>query len=97
MQIMGFLGRSSGWRRQLWIALLLLAAGALLLPVLIFLCGITFLGPLDGGGLGRTFATVFSGLVDGSPSSWIVVAGPYGLFLLLRLLRLSWRLAGARA
>jgi len=84
-----------GWRREAWIALLWLAVGALLLPLLIYLCGITFLGTYDGAGLGRTFGTVLGGLAAGSPASWAVVAGPYLMIQLLRLLRLWWRVGAA--
>ncbi|MDE1922632.1 MAG: hypothetical protein KGI55_04355 [Gammaproteobacteria bacterium] len=95
MRISSLLGHYGGWRQELVALLAWLAAGALILPLLIYLCGVSFLGPLDGGGLGRTYGTVFSGLYGGAPSSWVVLAGPYALFLLLRLLRLWWRVGAA--
>lgn len=84
-----------GWRREAWIALLWLAVGALLLPLLIYLCGITFLGTYAGAGLGLSFRTVLGGLAAGSPASWVVVAGPYLMIQLLRVLRLWWRVGSA--
>ncbi|NNM62674.1 MAG: hypothetical protein HKM03_10935 [Steroidobacteraceae bacterium] len=87
---------TSGWRREASIALLWLAAGAVLLPVLIYLCGVTFLGSYAGASLGRTFGTVLGGLGSGSPASWLVVTGPYLMILLLRLLSFGWRLGSAR-
>ncbi len=83
---------TEGWKRETLIALLWLAAGALLLPILIYLCGIAFLGSYEGGGLGSTFGTVLRGLGAGSPASWVVVAGPYVLFQLLRVLLYVWNL-----
>lgn len=82
---------TQGWKREAVIALSWLAAGALLLPILIYLCGITFLGSYEGGGLGSTFGTVWRGLGTGSPASWVVVAGPYVLFQLLRVLIYVWK------
>lgn len=87
---------TQGWKREAIIAVMWLAAGALLLPVLIYLCGITFLGSYEGGGLGRTFGTVLRGLAAGSPASWVVVAGPYVLFQLLRVLIYAWNFGAAR-
>lgn len=87
---------TQGWKREAVIALLWLAAGALLLPILIYLCGITFLGSYEGGGLGRTFGTVLRGIATGSPASWVVFAGPYVLFQLLRVLIYAWNFGTAR-
>jgi hypothetical protein len=86
-----------GWRREAWIAGLSLAVGALLLPIMIYLSGILFLGRYEGAGLGRTFATVLGGLADGAPSSLVVVAGPYLLCQLLRFLRGCWRFGASES
>jgi len=82
-----------GSTREALIAALGLAAGALVLPLLIYLCGITFLGRYDGSGLGRTYATVIVGLAQGSAASFVVVLGPYVLFQFFRGLYAWWRLA----
>jgi len=39
---------------------------------------------------------VWGGLATGSIASWIVVLGPYSLFLLSRILRIWWRAANWR-
>jgi hypothetical protein len=77
--------------REMGIAVLALVTGAVLLPFLIYYCGNSALGAYEGAGLGRTFGVVWGGLATGSIASWIVVLGPYSLFLLSRLLRLWWR------
>jgi hypothetical protein len=77
--------------RQLSIAAAALAAGFLLLPLLIFFTGALILGRYEGASLWRTYATVFVGLVHGSIASWVVVLGPYLLLLLQKGLRAWWR------
>ncbi len=83
---------ASGWRREALYAAGWVAFGAIGLPVLIYLCGITLLGRYPGASLGRTFGAIWLGLGSASPASWTVVLGPYALILLLRLLRLGWGL-----
>jgi hypothetical protein len=83
-------------RHELLLALGWLAFGAFALPVLIYLSGITFLGRYDGASLGRTFGAVLLGLGTPSPASWTVVLGPYGLILLLRVLRWGWSLGSSQ-
>ena len=72
-----------------------LAFGFLLMPVLIFYAGASLLGRYEGASLGRLFHTLYAGLQAGSAASWIVLFGPYGLYLLFRVLALGWR-ASAR-
>ncbi len=67
------------------------AAGFLLLPALIFLAGITLLGPYEGASLPRQYGSVYRGLFQGSLASWLVVLGPALLMLLARGLRHWWR------
>ncbi len=76
-------------------ALASLAVGFGILPLLIFLAGSTLLGRYEGASAARIYATVYRGLGEGSAASWIVVLGPYGLYLLFRGLKVWWR-AGAR-
>ncbi len=84
--------RGAVWRSPAArIAAALLLCGALLLPLLIYLCGVTFLGSYDGASLAKTYATVYVGLTDGSASSWIVVLGPCLLFLLFYVMTRLFR------
>ena len=87
--------RLSPWSRELWISAVALALGFALMPVLIFLAGSWLLGRYEGAGLARMFVSIYKGLAAGSTASWIVLLGPYGLYLLFRLLRAWWR-ASAR-
>ena len=68
-----------------------LLIGVTLMPVLIFFAGVAALGRFDGASLGGQFASLFAGLKEGSVASWVVLLGPYGLYLLFRTLRLWWR------
>jgi hypothetical protein len=68
--------------------------GVALMPVLIFYAGAAALGRYEGASLPALYASLFAGLREGSVASWLVFLGPYGLYLLFRLLRLWWR-AGA--
>jgi len=95
MSLSGIIERARaarGWTREAWILALGLLAGAVLLPVVIYACGIAFLGSYPGAGLGRTFATILLGLRTGSWAAWIVFLGPYLWLQLLRALRVCWRL-----
>jgi hypothetical protein len=67
-----------------------LAAGAGLMPVLIHFMGIALLGPYEGASLVHTYRSILEGLGHGSISSWIVVLGPYFLYLLVRGLGAWW-------
>ena len=53
-----------------------LAAGALVLPALIYGVGVAVLGPYDGGSLAETYKMVLGGLPHGAIASWVVVLGP---------------------
>ncbi|MCB1623415.1 MAG: hypothetical protein KDI32_02425 [Pseudomonadales bacterium] len=68
-----------------------LVIGLLILPVLIFLAGRLTLGAYANGGLLALFADYFRGLINGHLSVWLAVVGPYGFYLLARLLALVWR------
>ena len=85
------IGLSGGWSRELWLTALALAAGFGLMPVLIYVVGSSTLGRYDGASLRRVFETLYAGVQSGSASSWIVLFGPYGLYLIFRGLRLLWR------
>jgi hypothetical protein len=92
--MLGRLGLHSGWAREAVFAGLCLAAGFGLMPPVIFFAGSSALGRYEGASVARLYASVYQGLAQGSIASWIVVLGPYGLYLLFKALRLWWR-AGA--
>ena len=89
------LGLSGGWSQELWLTAIALAAGFGLMPVLIYLLGASLLGRYEGASLRRIFENIYAGMQAGSAASWIVLLGPYGLYLIFRALRLLWR-ASAR-
>lgn len=74
-----------------------LVLGVVLMPVLIFLAGVTALGRFEGASLGHLYSSLFQGLGEGSIASWVVVLGPYGLYLLFRALRGWWRASAGLA
>ena len=84
-------GSAGGWPRELLLTALALIVGFALMPVLIFFAGSATLGRYEGASLGRLFSSVYGGFRAGSPASWIVLLGPYGLWLAFRALRLWWR------
>lgn len=88
-------GLAGGWVRELGLAAITLAVGFGVMPVLIFFAGSSLLGRYDGASPARLYDSVYRGLGAGSLASWIVVLGPYGLYLIVKGLRLGWR-ASAR-
>jgi hypothetical protein len=89
------LGLASGWAQEMGLAAIALGLGFGIMPILIFFAGSWALGRYDGASIARIYATLYRGLGLGSLASWIVVLGPYGLYLLFKTLRLWWR-ASAR-
>ncbi|HLW22859.1 MAG TPA: hypothetical protein VKT22_00700 [Steroidobacteraceae bacterium] len=87
--------RLSGWWRELTLALIALIIGCALMPLLIFLAGSSMLGRYEGASAALIYRSVFSGLANCSPSAWIVFLGPYGLYVLFRLLTAWWRVGSA--
>jgi hypothetical protein len=87
-------GEARPWVLELAAAGIGLILGLGVMPCLIFLAGSTLLGRYDGASLRSTYVTVFDGAAAGSVASWIVILGPYALYLLFRALRAWWR-AGA--
>jgi hypothetical protein len=65
--------------------------GALVLPAIIYLAGVSVLGRIENGGLFRLYGSIFKGLVTGSFAAWVVVFGPGILVLLFGGLRSWWR------
>ena len=76
---------------ELIAAAIALGIGFGVMPLLIFFAGSTSLGRYEGASAAGIYDTVFQGLRMGSFASWIVVLGPYVLYLLFKALRLWWR------
>jgi len=85
------MGLASQWSKELVLAAFALMLGFAVMPILIYYTGTATLGPYEGASLPRMYDSIFQGLATGSPASWIVVLGPYGLYLLAKILRLWWR------
>ncbi len=90
-------GETRPWALELGAAAIGLLVGVALMPILIFLAGAFLLGRYEGSSLWRTYGSVFGGAVEGSVASWIVILGPYGLYLLFRGLGAWWRASGKLA
>jgi fumarate reductase subunit D len=88
---LGHLAEPRPWAAELIVAGIGLMLGAILMPVLIFYAGVAALGRFDGASLGHLYSSLFAGLREASIASWVVLLGPYGLYLLLRALRAWWR------
>jgi len=91
----GRMGMTSPWSVELVLAALGLSIGVGLMPLLIFYAGVLTLGRYEGASLGHLYRSLFTGLAQGSIASWVVLLGPYGMYLLFKGLRAWWR-ASAR-
>jgi hypothetical protein len=96
-QFLGRLRALPGWSHEISLTVLALAFGFVLMPVLVFYAGSSLLGRYEGASLKHMFQSLYAGLQAGSAASWIVLLGPYGLYLLFRALRLWWRLSARLA
>jgi hypothetical protein len=85
------IGLTSAWTVQLGVAVCALLTGALLLPILIYFTGVSTLGRYEGASLGNLIRSVYVGLGQGSIASWVVILGPYALYILFKALRAVWR------
>jgi hypothetical protein len=94
-RILGRVGLISAWSRELVLAVFTVALGFGIMPMLIFFAGSAALGRYEGASVAGIYESVFRGLSLGSAASWIVVMGPYGLYLLAMATIHVWR-AGAR-
>ncbi len=90
-QIFKRLSLSRGWSRELWLTAIALVLGLAGMPVLIFYTGASLLGRYEGASPMRIYESVYGGLRAGSAASWIVILGPYGLYVAFRALRIWWR------
>jgi hypothetical protein len=84
-------GERGGWVRELVLTVIALLVGFLAMPALIYFAGSTALGRYEGASLGRLFKSIYGTLESGSLASWIVLLGPYALFLVFRGLKVWWR------
>lgn len=85
IRVRGFFGSLSGPGREVLIFAVALCLGLLVVPPLIWAVGAAVLGPYAHGGALALMSDVFSGLVSGAPSMWVVALGPYVLIQLARL------------
>lgn len=76
---------------ELAIAALGLLVGLGLMPVLIFYAGASALGRYEGASVLHLYRSLYLGLGQGSIASWVVLLGPYGLYLLSKGLRAWWQ------
>jgi hypothetical protein len=90
-------GLAGGWAQEAAVAVIALSLGFGALPPLIFLAGSSLLGRYEGGSPARIYAAVYQGLGGSSLASWIVVLGPYGLYLIFRGLKGWWRVSARLA
>ena len=93
-RILNRAGLTSPWSVELALAALGLLFGAAIMPMLIFYAGAATLGRYEGASLGHLYHSQFAGLGQASIASWVVLLGPYGLYVLFKGLRAWWR-AGA--
>ena len=94
-RILQGLGLTSPWSVELALAALGLLIGVAIMPMLIFYAGAATLGRYEGASLGHLYHSLFEGLGEASIAAWLVLLGPYGLYLLFKGLRAWWR-ASAR-
>jgi hypothetical protein len=85
------LGLESGWSQEAVVAIVALAVGFGLLPLLIYYAGSLALGRYEGASPARLYDSIYQGLGQGASASFVVVFGPYGLYLIFKALRLWWQ------
>lgn len=79
--------RTHGLQHELLTLALCLAAGLLLMPLLIWAVGSAELGPYANGRMGALLGDYYLALAKGSMAYWLVALGPYGAVWTLRVLR----------
>ncbi len=88
-----YAGLSPFWRRELRIAGLLFGFGLVVMPFLIYLAGVLTLGPYEGGLL-AFLGSLLLAFFTATPTAWLLVAGPYLLFMAVRFLTRPLRRQG---
>jgi len=71
--------------------------GVLLMPLLVWVAGMVALGAYANGGFGALLGDFLRGLAEGSLACWLVLAGPYLVLSLVRLLRRTLQGIATRA
>jgi len=71
-------------------ALFLIGFGVCVMPFLIYFIGQLTLGPSETG-LAGFLKTLYGSFLGLQPSAWALLLGPYLLYAMLRLVRLSLR------
>lgn len=71
--------------REIRYLALLAAFGLILTPFLIYLAGVLTLGPYEGG-LGAFLGSLYRAFFTLDASAWLLLGGPYLLFMAIRLL-----------
>jgi hypothetical protein len=90
-RILNRAGLTSPWSVELALAALGLLIGVGIMPMLIFYAGAATLGRYEGASLWHLYRSLFEGLGAGSIAAWVVLLGPYGLYVLFKGLRAWWR------
>jgi hypothetical protein len=85
--------RTRAWAFELAAAAVGMLFGFVLMPVLIFYTGVATLGRYESASLREIYASLYAGLAQGSTASWVVFLGPYGLYVLGKLLLGWWRVS----
>lgn len=70
----------------------LLFFGIVLMPIAIFVTGKAVFGAYGGYGYADFFGTLTAKLRDGDMVAWFLVASPYLVWQVLRLMAFAWRL-----
>ena len=96
-RLLGRFGLTSPWSVELAAAILALLGGVVLMPILIFYAGVASVGRYEGASLGHLYKSFFTGLGQASIASWVVLLGPYGLYLLFKGLRAWWQVSARLA
>lgn len=76
---------------ELVLALALISAGMLVLPLAIFWVGQFVVGEFEGGGVVELLGGIWTELSRGSIAAWTLVLSPYFVVQLLRLARAAMR------
>jgi hypothetical protein len=95
--MIGNWARNRPWAVESAVVVAALLVGVALMPVLIFYAGVASLGRYEGASLQSLYNSLIVGIEEGSVASWVVLVGPYLLYLLFRGLRLWWRAGSSPA
>ena len=76
-------------KREFALFLGCLLVGVLLLPIAIYIVGLSFFGSYEGGGIGAFYGAIHADIREFDPVIWFLVLSPY---LVLQLLRATFAL-----